>query len=181
MRNLTLMSFTFLAFAFSTGCHDASETKTLASQTPDTEKETGAKMEKGTDSDAKNEEKEDKGAQLPQKDLEGGLSAGEEWLKIVDKGNYGDSWEKGSLQFKTVVGKSDWETAMKKLRTPLGTVQSRKLADLRTAINPPGVAQGDYIVLVFNTDFSSRPKAGELVTLVKESDGNWRVMSYFAR
>lgn len=120
-------------------------------------------------------------AQLPQEDLEGGLHAGEAWLKFIDGGNYTGSWDNGALQFKTVVSKSDWDTAMKKLRQPLGTVKDRKLADLRTAINPPGVAKGDYIVLVYNTNFSARPNAGELLTLVKESDGQWRVMSYFAR
>ncbi|MFA6915805.1 MAG: DUF4019 domain-containing protein [Parachlamydiales bacterium] len=167
MRSFINLKFILAALTITSVCYGATYTPQASpSQQPAT---------------TPSEDQQTPAAQLPQADLEAGLAAGEQWLKFIDSGTYTSSWDNGSLQFKTVVSKGDWDTAMKKLRQPLGTVKSRKLVDLRTAVNPPGVAKGDYIVLVYDTDFSTRPKAGELLTLVKESDGQWRVMSYFAR
>lgn len=114
-------------------------------------------------------------------DLEAAKNVGQNWIKLIDDGNYSTGWDNAAVQLKTLVDKKGWDTAMKQTREPLGKVSERTLKDVRTAKNPPGIAEGDYVVLVYETKFAKRPQASELVILVKESDGSWRVMSYYAR
>ncbi len=106
--------------------------------------------------------------------------AAQEWLKAVDAHEYGKSWDLGSAVFKLTISREEWTTAMKAMREPLGNVISRKVVDQRTAANPQGLPAGEYIVLFYSTSFSNRSKANELLTLVKEKDGQWRVLTYNA-
>lgn len=111
-------------------------------------------------------------------DLRDSLAAAESWLKIVDSGNYGDSWSAASNTFKFTIKKDEWIKAEDKLRKPLGKLISRKMIEQRPAKNPKGLPAGDYMVIYFKTSYSNRPEANELVTLVKSDDGVWRVLTY---
>lgn len=100
------------------------------------------------------------------------------WLKLIDEGKYGDSWDVGSLTFRLTIPKKHWIALMQQIRAPLGDVKERKMVDQRPASNPKGLPKGDYMVLVFDTSFSEKQKGRELVTMVLESDGRWRVLTY---
>lgn len=111
-------------------------------------------------------------------DLRDSLAAAESWLKIVDSGDYGASWDAASNTFKFTIQKAEWVKAEDKLRKPLGKLISRKLIEQRPAKNPKGLPAGDYMVIYFKTSFANRPEANELVTLVKSDDGIWHVLTY---
>ncbi|ABX48911.1 conserved hypothetical protein [Shewanella baltica OS195] len=51
-------------------------------------------------------------------------TAAKEWLKIVDAGNYTESWQKSDSFFKSQLSQTKWDTALKGVRTPLGKVES---------------------------------------------------------
>ena len=102
----------------------------------------------------------------------------EKWLLLVDNGTYGDSWEIGSATFKLTIPKDRWVTLMEQIRKPLGSVQKREILDQRTAKDPKGLPPGDYMVFFYDTSFSEKGVAHELVTMVKENDGQWRVLTY---
>lgn len=112
------------------------------------------------------------------KDLKDSLASAESWLKIVDSGNYGESWNTASNTFKFTIKKDEWIKAEEKLRQPLGRLISRKLVEQRPAKNPKGLPAGDYMVIYFKTSYTNRPEANELITLVKSDDGVWRVLTY---
>lgn len=114
------------------------------------------------------------------KDLADTASVAAQWLKLIDDGKYGDSWDFGSKTFQFTIKRDEWVKAQEKLRQPLGKLSSRKLIEQRTAKNPKGLPAGDYMVLYYKSSFSNRPEANELVTMVRESDGNWRVLTYHA-
>lgn len=102
----------------------------------------------------------------------------EAWLGLLDKRLYGESWARASLMFRNTVTKKEWTEAMDKLRKPFGAVQSRANADIRTAKDPKGLPAGDYMVYLYKTVFSGNKEAFELITLVQESDGQWRILTY---
>lgn len=112
--------------------------------------------------------------------LEQSAKAADAWLKLMDEGNYDETWDKSSATLELLIPKSHWKSLMSALRKPFGSVRSRKLIEQRPAFNPAGLPKGEYMVLVYSTSFSSRPNAHELVTMVKESDGNWKVLTYQA-
>ena len=74
-------------------------------------------------------------------------SAAEAWLKVVDAGNYGQSWEDASSSFKAAISKKDWEQRLKGVRDPLGAVNSRKLKGAKYTTQLPGAPDGEYVVI----------------------------------
>lgn len=103
------------------------------------------------------------------------------WLNLIDQGQYGESWDAASKTFQLTINRNEWIKAEEKLRKPLGAVVNRQLLQQLPKQNPKGLPEGYYMVLVYQTDFANRAKANELVTMVLESDGRWRVLTYQAR
>lgn len=116
-----------------------------------------------------------------QKILTDNADAAAAWLKLLDEGKFGESWDVASKTFQLTIGKDEWIKAEDKLRKPLGALVSRTLLQQLPKQNPKGLPEGYYMVLVYQTDFSNRPKANELLTMVLESDGRWRALTYQAR
>ena len=49
------------------------------------------------------------------------------WLALVDRGDYGQSWQESASFFQSKISKADWEKALQQVRTPLGAAGSRTL------------------------------------------------------
>lgn len=103
-----------------------------------------------------------------------------QWLKLIDDGKYADSWDYASQTFQFTIKKNEWIVAEEKLRQPMGRLLNRQLMQQLPAKDPKGLPAGDYMVLAYKSSFSNRPDVRELVTMVKESDGKWRVLTYQA-
>jgi hypothetical protein len=56
------------------------------------------------------------------------LQAAEAWLKLIDTGQYGASWDEASASFRKAVSRSLWEKKAAAAREPLGKVLSRKVS-----------------------------------------------------
>lgn len=114
------------------------------------------------------------------KNLQDSAKAAQDWLAYADKGDFDGSWENASVVMKLRIPKSTWVTLMEAMRKGKGSLVERKLLEQRVAMDPKGLPQGEYMVIVYNTKFSNKPDAKELVTLVLESSGQWRVLTYAA-
>jgi hypothetical protein len=114
----------------------------------------------------------------PEQDLTDSNTAALQWLKIVDSGEYGDSWQATSLRTKLTMQRGEWEELMKAIRKPLGNALSRKIAEQSPAKNPKNLAKGDYMMIVYTSTFANKSNATELVTLVKGDDGKWYILTY---
>lgn len=104
--------------------------------------------------------------------------ASEEFVSLIDKGRYSDSWNKGSQIFQKTIPQNEWEFALDQARKPLGQVVSRSLKDQRPAMDPRGLPAGPYMVVEYNTSFQKAPQSGELITLRREDNGKWKVLTY---
>jgi len=114
---------------------------------------------------------------VDQKVMTASSDAAASWLALLDKGNYGESWDQADALFRLTVPKRDWTALMEKIRKPLGRVISREILDQRVAADPQGLPPGDYMVLIYNTSFSNKSSAHELVTL-KQENKKWKVLTY---
>jgi len=112
-----------------------------------------------------------------QQQLKDSADASLTWLGGVDQERYGESWDNGSEIFKVTIPKEEWENLLNKVRKPLGRVTNREVIDQRVAADPKGLPAGDYMVMLYNTTFSNKPSAIELVTLRFEN-GTWKVLTY---
>lgn len=100
------------------------------------------------------------------------------WVGLVDQGSYGNSWDAGALALRLVMHRKEWILSLETMRKPLGKPVNRKVADIRLAQDPKGLARGNYMIIIYETDFSSGHTAKEILTLQEINNGNWKVLTY---
>lgn len=101
------------------------------------------------------------------------------WLKLVDEGKYGESWETAASYFKNSVGKQQWDQMLSAVRKPLGKIVSRKLKSKDYMESLPGAPDGKYVVIQFTSVFENKKSAIETVTPMLDPDGKWKVSGYY--
>ena len=109
------------------------------------------------------------------------VAVAQSWLGTVDAADYARSWQQAAAAFKTAATQAQWEASLKTARTPLGKVLSRKALTAMYATSLPGAADGQYLVIQFETSFENKKDAVETVTPMKDADGKWRVSGYYIK
>jgi serine/threonine protein kinase len=100
------------------------------------------------------------------------------WLKLMDNGDYAQSWETAADSFHDAVTKADWVAKSKEIRQPLGKVLSRKLISTKQPTTLPGFPEGSYLVAKFDTAFANLNPATETATFGLADDGQWKAIAY---
>jgi hypothetical protein len=113
--------------------------------------------------------------------IEKAIESANKWITMVDSGNYGESWETSSELFKNAVTKEDWIKTLGGLRPSFGDVISREVDSEKYETSLPGAPDGEYVVIVYKTQFKKKEKAYETITPMKDTDGEWRVSGYFIK
>lgn len=111
----------------------------------------------------------------------GAKSAAKSWLAVVDGGQYAESWGQMSASAQSRVKKPEWISYLKRIRTPLGNVLSRKFKDATYIKNPAGSPAGIYEVLHYITNFENMRPADETVSMVLGKGKKWHAFSYQVR
>src|SRR5262249_13375700 len=110
----------------------------------------------------------------------GATKASEQWLALVDQRNYDAGWQATSSVFRDFAPERAWIEALNKVRIPLGDVSHRKVANVTRTKSLPGLPDGDYIIVQFETAFARKATAVETLTLVPEN-GMLKVAGYFIK
>ena len=105
-------------------------------------------------------------------------AAAQAWVALLDAGNYPQSWSTAAKHLQGSIPESQWVTRISGIRGQLGAVQSRSVASTEFVPAKPGAALGEHVVVRFATHFEHKADAKEIVTSVKDADGQWRVDAY---
>jgi serine/threonine protein kinase len=105
----------------------------------------------------------------------------QQWLAGLDTGDYAGSWKDAARLFRAAITEAGWSDTLAIARRPLGDMKSRKLRSAKHAKTLPGVPDGEYVVMQFDTSFAAKEKAVETVTFMKDPDGTWKAVGYFIR
>ena len=108
-------------------------------------------------------------------------TAAQTWLQEIDNGSYAQSWTDAAAYFQSAITSEKWVAALQQVRKPLGVLVSRKLKSAQEMSSLPGVPDGSYIVMQFNTSFANMKSAVETVTFMQEKDGQWRAAGYYVK
>lgn len=108
-------------------------------------------------------------------------SAARVWLAYVDRGDAQGAWKAAGKKFQGTLSLELWTAELKKAQDGLGRVTQRTVGPVRFESSFPGLPDGDYAQVLFRTSFEKKPGAGEVLTLEREADGQWRVVGYFPR
>ena len=109
------------------------------------------------------------------------LKAAEEWLALIDAGDYGGSWDAAAELSKKAVTKEMWSQSIEAVRSAMGDLLSRSAKSAQYTTSLPGAPDGEYVVIQFSTSFTNKKSAIETVTPMKDPDGKWRVSGYYIK
>lgn len=109
------------------------------------------------------------------------VEAANQWLNLIDNGQYAESWELTAELFRRAVEKKTWNKQMNAVRKPLGKLISREVIKKEYMISMPGAPDGEYVVIQYSTNFENKKNAIETVTPMKDKDGEWRVSGYYIK
>ena len=108
------------------------------------------------------------------------VTAATTWLSLLDKKQYKQSWEETAILFRSKVTTREWEKTIADVRSPFGALISRKVKAKIFTTTLPGVDEGEYVVIQFQSQFQNRKEVLETVTPMLD-DGKWRVSGYYAK
>ena len=105
--------------------------------------------------------------------------AAEQWIVLVDDGQYDESWKEASKIFQDATSKDDWQKQADSSRAALGHRTSRKLKEIKTGSQGlKGLPFGQYIQVKYQSTYEKKKQVLETVVAILEADGNWRVAAY---
>ena len=104
-----------------------------------------------------------------------------DWLKLADANDAKATYDAAAKRFHDTMPLDQWTIASKQAREQFGAVETRTL--LTTQPPKPGadVPPGEFLIIIFRTEFTKRKTGTETLTLERESDGKWRVVGYLMR
>ena len=68
-----------------------------------------------------------------------------------------------------------------RIRGLLGSATQRKLVSANLRQQLPGMPDGNYVVLLYQTTFEHKAKGSETITPMLDKDGKWKVAGYLIR
>jgi hypothetical protein len=108
-------------------------------------------------------------------------SAARTWLAYVDRGDAKAAWNAAGKKFQSALPAETWASELKKAQDKMGRSTQRTVGPTRFQSSFAGLPDGEYAQILFRTVFSKKADAGEVLTLEREADGQWRVVGYFPR
>ncbi|MGA2412435.1 MAG: DUF4019 domain-containing protein, partial [Candidatus Binataceae bacterium] len=77
------------------------------------------------------------------------LKASNAWLRLVDHGDYAQSWDQASSFFRSIVPEARWTGKVADARRPLGAVEMRQVMLAHYTTDLPDAPPGDYFVIQY--------------------------------
>lgn len=121
------------------------------------------------------------GVDTNQADISDGQLAAETWLGRLDAGEYGRSWQEAAPYFQRATTEAKWTELLGTVRLPLGKPVSRRSVVGQFSSTMPGMPDGGYVFLQFQTQFERKQLAVETITCLRDTDNRWRVAGYFIK
>ncbi len=113
-------------------------------------------------------------------DRDDAAAAAQEWLALLDTGDYQACWEGGSALMRGAVSPGQLAKSLRSALEPMGAPQSRSLDGADPHETLPGAPDGRYWVMRFSASYECKQAATETVTASWDRDA-WRVSGYFIR
>ena len=104
--------------------------------------------------------------------------AAEQWIVLVDDGQFEQSWKEASKIFQDANPSPEWQKKTESDRAQMGSKQSRKLKDIKPINTAKGLPSGQYYMVKYLSSYANKKTATETIMAVLDGDGTWRVASY---
>lgn len=106
------------------------------------------------------------------------LEVAQAWLGVMDRGEYSQGWDAAADYLKKSTERREFVKSVTRIRKLVGPVKARDIDSKEFATSLPGAPAGQYVILVYKTEFADRPDAVETIIMALEKDKKWRVSGY---
>ena len=100
-----------------------------------------------------------------------------QWMILVDDQNYADAYRQMGAAGRAKAAADNWIEKIRSMRAPLGAMSSRTLKDVKMTKTLPGMRDGQFATVRYDTAFARKPDGVESVSLISEN-GAWSVIGY---
>jgi hypothetical protein len=105
-------------------------------------------------------------------------AAAARWLTLVDAGKSRESWEALAAAPRESLGQWKWKFGFSMAQREFGAFQDRKLRSAESTTRSPGGRSGEFVLLQYDTTSTKKGAVVEKLTVMRDTDGEWRVASY---
>ena len=109
------------------------------------------------------------------------IRAAEDFLLLLDTGQYGQSWDTAASLFQKQVPKEAWIKQISGLLPAFGAVKNRTITSAQYSTTLPGAPDGEYVVIQYRSAFANKEQAVETIPPMLDKDGQWRVSGYYLK
>jgi hypothetical protein len=103
------------------------------------------------------------------------IGAAEKFLRLIDQGEYGQTWPWLSEVFKKSITREQWLADLQAFRGTLGDLQKRERLHITESKDEH---LGGYVIVQYQSLFANNQSKGEAVSLIKNNDGEWKILGY---
>ncbi len=117
-------------------------------------------------------------------DVEAAKAVAADWLTLIDSRKYEESYDDMSAFTRKTIGRDDWVKIMTGTLSRVGAIQQRDVILANYTTSFPKAPPGDYVVIRTRITSDKYPDTtvfellSELVVLVREGTGAWKVYGY---
>jgi hypothetical protein len=118
-------------------------------------------------------------AELPPEKL--AEAAASKWLALVDAGKSAESWQALAAAPREAMGQWKWKFGFATAQREFGAFRDRKLRSAAFTTKSPGGRAGEFVLLQYDTESTNKGRVVEKLTVMRDTDGEWRVADYTVR
>ncbi len=106
------------------------------------------------------------------------VNAAEDFVSLIDYGLFAESWEEGDPLLQIRTPREEWIGRLALERDLFGWVlhRSPRVSTYRDSL--PGLPDGDYVIVVFDSVFERKRAAVETLIMVLDAEGGWKSVGY---
>ena len=108
------------------------------------------------------------------------VAAASDFTTLVDADNFLAAYWSGSELLRLANDEREWTAQQERAQVLVGKVTKRTLKAVRSIQTYPGLPDGDYVLIYFETRTTYKAKAAE-VLLLRDDQGLYQVCSYSIR
>lgn len=106
------------------------------------------------------------------------LTATKNWLNLLDQADYQNAWQQAATVVQQAISLEKWQAVMRETRLPLGQLKHRKIKQISPVKDLPNLPQGEYYLVIYETELSKPVTVQETLITQKTSENSWPILTY---
>ena len=103
------------------------------------------------------------------------------WLVLADANDATSTYDRASRRFRDAIARENWANSLGNAREKFGPVVRRTHVSTRAPTPGKDTPPGEFLSVIFRTEFGRHAQGTETLTMEREPDGKWRVVGYLMR